>query len=771
MSSQKISFQVETSRVIELLTKQMYQSPLALLRENAQNAFDAILMRRLETDNFSPLIDITITDQQIIIKDNGIGMTAEEIQNNYWYAGSSGKNTAKARAAGVVGTFGVGAMANFGIAEQLIVETESAVKNERSRSKVRREDLRIGTDCIDLELLTARGQPGTEITASIPPENRINVEEAQKYISNFLHMLDIPVCINGILVSQKSAETLVQKPPVKKEQKMEQVQIGTNLLANVHLIFSQNADVWIKLEKIIWANQPLHGSIILRSGTSALNTFRSGFGLAVVTTNSHYQFGGVIDLRNLEPTAGREALTTSSMQFIQSLILQIEPFISEHLSKQKECNSSNLFISWVVRNSRYELCDNLSIKINPGDEKFLGEIKEDSKQKTFSLYSGNDPSIIQQYSQEDNPLLLLAQNNPRRTCQDNYLEKFCRAEKIQNAATILEKKSDENLSLEEKAFIYRVESTIKNDYFLKVRVVFGRISHNLPILINDQKNDEIEIVLDSSEEQSVALILALYEQEFSAFGGMVKDFVRNVVYPKISNLVPSSTKQGAEDFLRFLRNKREIFEYETEDLENLSQILEDYKKGNLSIEQALKKSISNQNVQFVESNSSQKINTIMPDIIANQANIGNREQNISLDAKPSIIRTEISSSAKLLLIDPGEELLSGYSCFLAITQRAKEELGDFFLQPHKTSIVWGGQRAMFVFLHHSEEYGLYYDLRADVTLASESGGQPYPTSTIFLRNNIYIPIPDPIKRHFIPTENERKRFEIQYDILRVRKPD
>ena len=39
--SELIPFEFEAERVIELLAKQIYQSPLALLRENTQNAFDA----------------------------------------------------------------------------------------------------------------------------------------------------------------------------------------------------------------------------------------------------------------------------------------------------------------------------------------------------------------------------------------------------------------------------------------------------------------------------------------------------------------------------------------------------------------------------------------------------------------------------------------------------------------------------------------------------------------------------------------------------------
>ena len=142
-TEKRIPFKIEFSRILELFAAQIYQSPLALLRENTQNAFDAVLMK-LHSDpdsrdeNYQPMINVTVDDRQIVVTDNGIGMTSEQMENNYWYAGKSGKNTSAARAAGVVGTFGIGAMANFGVAGELSVESESS-SGQRSRSSVRKE--------------------------------------------------------------------------------------------------------------------------------------------------------------------------------------------------------------------------------------------------------------------------------------------------------------------------------------------------------------------------------------------------------------------------------------------------------------------------------------------------------------------------------------------------------------------------------------------------------------------------------------------------------
>ncbi|MGA7454856.1 MAG: hypothetical protein WBW73_27630, partial [Rhodoplanes sp.] len=121
----------------------------------------------------------------------------------------------------------------------------------------------------------------------------------------------------------------------------------------------------------------------------------------------------------------------------------------------------------------------------------------------------------------------------------------------------------------------------------------------------------------------------------------------------------------------------------------------------------------------------------------------------------------------LLIIEYKEPALRSYRCFLAITDKVREEMGEFFLQPHATSIVWGGQKTLFIFMHHSGQFGLYYDLQTREIVEAPAGGGAYPTCSIVLKDRLYIPIPDEIRASFIPALGERKRFEVRADILRT----
>ena len=417
MSSDLIPFQIETHRVVQLLAKQIYQSPLALLRENTQNAFDAVRQRLHMHPDFNPLIEITLTSDRIIIADNGIGMTPDDLQKHYWTAGSSSKNNEAARAAGVVGTFGIGAMANFGIADRLVVETESAVSGERTICRADRSKLDLKQDCIEREILNSRGEPGTTITAHISADQEISSQMARDYIAEFVSLVDLPVRVNGRIVSQKPIEELI--PPVPKSWKKNHTRckISSRMTSDVTVILSNNADLWMHFTNIVWNQQSLPGRLVLRTDHSNLRTFRNGFGLATASVNSSYQFGGIADLLVLEPTAGREAITVDGLQLLQSMTSEIDLFASELLAKRDESDSSTPFMNWVAKHGRYDLCGKLRMAINPGDRILLEEVANRSQAKPMMLYEGSDQGVVKAHASDDTPLLILARANPRRRCE------------------------------------------------------------------------------------------------------------------------------------------------------------------------------------------------------------------------------------------------------------------------------------------------------------------------------------------------------------------
>lgn len=769
-TSQRIPFHVEINQIIELLARQIYQSPLALLRENCQNAYDAILMRQHLGQSFEPQIEIILTPTQVKIEDNGIGMTRSDLEHYYWKAGSSGKNNPEARAAGVVGTFGIGAMANFGIASTLTVISESAINRQRTRCHAKRDTLSATEGCIDMIDEPNIGQPGTVVIAEIPTESPVNIDEATAYIVEFVRYLDIVVTVNGSVVSRDSFEATVVKPIAGWSDNTSSAEFSSQIKADAELVVANTGEVWLGLRNIHFEGSPIDGIVLLWQGMNRIRTFRSKFALADAAVSSSYNFGGIANLAVMEPTAGREAVTTSSLQLLQTIVTESDQYVSEKIATIPLSNSNTPFMDWASRHKRYELCSKLRIRLEPDNRTIaLDEISERSKTKPFNYFEGSDQAIIAQYATDEKPLIVVSSSQPRRRCELAYLSSYCNTTRIVDAPTVLSRKAESALSLEESAFALRLMSIVQADYFVNIRVEFGKISHNLPVHI-DTSSKPIEILLDSDSD-TVTMMLKLYQEDSTALTGMAKDFVRNIIFPKISQFVPSSTRQGAEAFLRAIHQPRDLFEYEKSDLGNLSEIWEKYLQGGLSLTEAAKQSanIARTTIQSFERTSAQRVASIIPDVLESERILdqvkSSDEPVDETDALPAITRLEIESFAKLLTIDEGEAPLKGYRCFIAITDRARRDRGEFFLQPHRTQIVWGGQKALYIFQHHSGHFGLYYDLQSMELLSSTAGGRAFTTCTIVLKNQIYIPVPNELLESFIPQDVERKRFEVRFELL------
>lgn len=757
----RIAFKLELSRMLELLADQIYQSPLALLRENTQNAFDAIRMREALGGTFEPEIQVTVDDQNVVVTDNGIGMTAAEIETHFWYAGRSGKNTDAARAAGVVGTFGIGAMANFGVADELAVESESVVDGRRTLSSVRKSELSTETESISITSMAPTGEPGTTVHARLAATSGISVQEARNYLHDFVEFVDVVVLFNGEKISGARHRDALPSERHAWREGRQGVSLAGIVSGNLELLGMASGELRVILEDVqsrSGLGQP--GTIVLLQDRNAIRTLRTGFGLAAVAMQSVYQWGGVVDLPFLLPTAGREALDASSNQQLQQIILALDQFVSPMAAEHVESFTNDGFLRWIVATGQYALCGPLEVTPQPNNQS--EQLASLVGRGGIRYYSGRENSVIRMYASEDEPLVVLSRRSPRRDCEFGYLT----AQGVQEVDTtprVEREFASKELSFSQSALATRMSRVLEEDYFIEAEIHFGKITGGLSLLVADT-NIPIKLFLDP-ESTGVAPLLALYDDDFNAFGPFVKDFIRSTVFPRISQLVPSSTREGAEAFLRHLRSNREWFEYELGDKADLEEIFEELHAGRLTVVEA-KKRLADTDRSFVEVShaGTAPLSTVVQEMESGDAN---ESASNPFDAMPAIDRREEETNALILT---GENPVNGYKCFLSISDRVQRDKGHFFLQPHSTEVVWGGRKVIFVFQHHSRRFGLYYDILCPGLVGEGSGGGPRNTSTILAKNRTFIPIPDEIAETFLPRENERMRLEIRCDILYLVEP-
>ena len=128
------TFQVDLRGLVDLLSHHLYSSPRVYLRELMQNAVDAITARRL-ADPGAPA-RITITTGRpgggLTVRDTGIGLTESDVHTFLATIGRSSKRTEDgaldltAARQDFIGQFGIGLLACFVVADEIVVVTRSA---------------------------------------------------------------------------------------------------------------------------------------------------------------------------------------------------------------------------------------------------------------------------------------------------------------------------------------------------------------------------------------------------------------------------------------------------------------------------------------------------------------------------------------------------------------------------------------------------------------------------------------------------------------------
>ncbi len=143
MTKQTLSFQAEVKQILHLVTHSLYSNKEIFLRELISNASDACDKLRFEALNRpelyedAPNLDVRISfdaeAKTLTIRDNGIGLSADEAVANLGTIAKSGTREFMAKLDGdqkkdaqLIGQFGVGFYSGFIVADRITVESRRA---------------------------------------------------------------------------------------------------------------------------------------------------------------------------------------------------------------------------------------------------------------------------------------------------------------------------------------------------------------------------------------------------------------------------------------------------------------------------------------------------------------------------------------------------------------------------------------------------------------------------------------------------------------------
>lgn len=131
METNDYTFKVNLGGMIELLSEHLYSSPNVFVRELLQNATDAVSARILADNAYDPksaVIEIEVEpERRIVFRDNGTGLTEDEIHRFLSVIGQSSKYDLghKLAEGDYIGRFGIGLLSCFMVSDTIIVRTKS----------------------------------------------------------------------------------------------------------------------------------------------------------------------------------------------------------------------------------------------------------------------------------------------------------------------------------------------------------------------------------------------------------------------------------------------------------------------------------------------------------------------------------------------------------------------------------------------------------------------------------------------------------------------
>ena len=136
-------FKAESKRLLDLMINSIYTNKEIFLRElisNASDAIDKLYYRSLTDKNISVdrskleiKIEVDKENRNLIITDNGCGMTEKELENNLGTIAKSGSLAFKQANElneqkddiSIIGQFGVGFYSAFMVSDKVTVESKS----------------------------------------------------------------------------------------------------------------------------------------------------------------------------------------------------------------------------------------------------------------------------------------------------------------------------------------------------------------------------------------------------------------------------------------------------------------------------------------------------------------------------------------------------------------------------------------------------------------------------------------------------------------------
>ena len=452
MADERTSFPagIDFESVLRIISKQVYETPLAFIRENVQNAVDAVRIQA-HRDESPPYddkyrIDVTVEGKQVVVRDNGIGMSEGDLQNFFWTIGASGKRNSEAMLAGCVGTFGIGGFANFGVCDAVEVTSQRQQDLKGTLTRLSQADIEAAGTAIpsvSMEASDSAAPRGTVVVGSLREE--ANVEELRRYLTDFVRYVPTAVYFNRRMVSRGRLSDIAERENFSEISAKRQMWIADDLRITGQLFEDRGHTIVAVIDALSVGGEPVNIAGHLRFENGPIDVFKKGFKLCATQVGCVIGVTGRLDCEKFSPTAGRDSLDADTTSLLGRIVLAMERVAVETVltSPERIAQHTRIF-RYIVRNGMVNRMCNVKVTLADGSESLLGDIRRRVEVGGLGVFFGltRKQALNQIMQARGHLVVLLSSDGHRQNAERRYLERFCNAKPFDGVVDCMERYDD-----------------------------------------------------------------------------------------------------------------------------------------------------------------------------------------------------------------------------------------------------------------------------------------------------------------------------------------
>ena len=738
MSDDTSSFEIgiEFDSVLRAISKQIYETPHAFLRENVQNAIDAVRIQALrdgkDADGSEYTIEVVVSNGRVSVRDNGIGMSRKDLQGYFWTIGSSGKRGDEARKAGCVGMFGIGGFANFGVCDRLVVTSKDILSITGTATSLSVEEIACAGTTIPKVTIAESNDAdprGTLVVGEL--KQAPNVEDLKAYLRDFVRYVPVDVRFNGECISGVPFEALDEQQNlaqigenIRRWQSRDAVVLGRLWEDRGHTLVAS-------VEELIWRGTETSMKGRLRFEAGPIDVFKRGFKLCATQVPTTIGVSGRLDCDLFLPTAGRDSLDSGTMILLGHLVSLLEEVAVDVVleSPERIAQHTRIF-RYISRRGLIEKMTNVAVRLADGTETTLGTIRRRAREGGVPVFFGTarNQALSQVLQAQGHIVVQLSSDRYRQAAERSYLEQYCGGKAFAGVVECVE--VYDKLTIFERLFLSEIERNIVRSYEVKdFELIAGKLTENIPTFVKERSgHGPVDIIVDVRHAEVTKLQgLGLNPLVYS----LMSIFCREYIGPALKKWSPRFFGDGALNLELFAKRRSELWVLVKDDIGV-------FRKG------GQRQVVTRQDIAVIN--------------VANQ------------DAT----QLEAQNPYRLLLIvdEDARTYLSGH--YIRLPGWAFDAYGDLVLDCDTRGVVWTGNRTTFA-ASDGVSAQFQYDIRLDEMVAVEVAGVMRAEGALELKRppqslfgGLYLPIPVELTRFLVPSGSEEIRLDLHCEWVDMR---